>query len=64
MSELKEEHFEVISGNKAKVYEEQKGMRKELLSFVAECSAFNMQELYSEMQRMKRIRKDVKWEEQ
>jgi len=42
MSELKEEHFEVISEN------------------VAECSAFNMQELYSEMQRMKRIRKDVK----
>jgi len=60
MSELKEEHFEVISKNKAKVYEEQKGMREELLSFVAECSAFNMQELYIEMQRMKRIRKDVK----
>jgi hypothetical protein len=60
MAELRDEHFEVISQNKARAYEEQKEMRRELLAFVAECNAFNMQELHSEMQRMKRIRKDIK----
>jgi len=50
----------VISQNKARAYEEQKEMRRELLAFVAECNAFNMQELHSEMQRMKRIKKDIK----
>ena len=57
MAELRDEHFEVISQNKARAYEEQKEMRRELLSFVAECNAFNMQELHSEMRRM---RKDIK----
>ena len=57
MTELRDEHFEVISQNKARAYEEQKEMRRELLSFVAECNAFNMQELHSEMRRM---RKDIK----
>tara|TARA_R100000781_G_scaffold99434_1_gene63025 strand:+ start:302 stop:484 length:183 start_codon:yes stop_codon:yes gene_type:complete len=60
MAELRDEHFEVISQNKAKAYEQQKIMRRELLAFVAECNAFNMQELYSEMQRMKRVKKDIK----
>ena len=59
MAELRDEHFEVISENKARAYEEQKQMRRELLTFVAECKAFNMQELHSEMQRMKRIKKDI-----
>ena len=56
MTELRDEHLEVISGNKAKAYEEQKSMRKELINFINSCSAFNMQELYSEMKRMKRIK--------
>ena len=56
MTELRDEHLEVISGNKAKAYEEQKSMRKELIKFVNNCSAFNMQELHSEMKRMKRIK--------
>ena len=60
MAELRDEHFEVISQNKARAYEEQKQMRRELLTVVAECNAFNMQELHSEMQRMKRIKKDIK----
>jgi len=60
MAELRDEHFEVISQNKARAYEEQKQMRRELLAFVAECNSFNMQELHSEMQRMKRVRKDIK----
>tara|TARA_B100001063_G_scaffold221053_1_gene226409 strand:- start:110 stop:283 length:174 start_codon:yes stop_codon:yes gene_type:complete len=57
MAELRDEHFEVISKNKAKAYEEQKSMRKELIDFINDCNAFNMQELHSEMKRMKRIRK-------
>jgi|TARA_X000001036_G_C20488740_1_gene728870 hypothetical protein len=60
MAELRDEHLEVISQNKARAYEEQKQMRRELLAFVAECNSFNMQELHSEMQRMKRVRKDIK----
>ncbi len=57
MAELRDEHFEVISENKAKAHEEQKSMRKELIDFINNCSQFNMQELYSEMKRMKRLRK-------
>ena len=34
MAELRDEHFEVISENKARAYEEQKSMRKELIDFI------------------------------
>ena len=54
MAELRDEHFEVISKNKAKAYEEQKSMRKELIDWIESCSQQHMQELYSEMRRMKR----------
>jgi hypothetical protein len=54
MAELKEEHFETIDKNKAKAYEEQKSMRQELIDWVNSCSAMHMQELHSEMRRMKR----------
>ena len=54
MAELKEEHFEVISKNKAQAYKQQKEMRDELAFFVMNCTHFQMQELYSEMKRMKR----------
>ncbi len=54
MAELKEEHFEVISKNKAKAYEEQKSMREELIEWVKTCDKLHMGELYSEMRRMKR----------
>ena len=57
MAELRDEHFEVISKNKAKAFEEQKSMRQELIDFINNCSAFNIQELHSEMKRMKRIKK-------
>jgi len=43
-----------ITENKAKAHEEQKGMREELAFFVMNCTHFQMQELYSEMKRMKR----------
>tara|TARA_B100000683_G_scaffold258981_1_gene282249 strand:- start:356 stop:529 length:174 start_codon:yes stop_codon:yes gene_type:complete len=57
MTELRDEHFEVISKNKAKAHEEQKNMRDELAFFVMNCTQFQMQELYSEMKRMKRSKK-------
>ena len=58
MTELRDEHFEIISKNKAKAHEEQKSMRKELVDFINNCSKFNMQELHSEMKRMKRMKHD------
>jgi len=54
MAQQNEEHFEVISGNKAKAYEEQKEMRQELIKWINSCDKFQMVELYSEMRRMKR----------
>ena len=58
MTELRDEHFEVISKNKAKAHEQQKDMRDELAFFAMNCTQFQMQELYSEMKRMKRIKND------
>ena len=40
MAELGDEHFEVISENKARAHEQQKGMRDELAFFVMNCSQF------------------------
>jgi len=54
MAELKEEHFETIDKNKAKAHEEQKSMRQELIDWINSCSTMHMQELHSEMTRMKR----------
>jgi hypothetical protein len=54
MAQQNEEHFEVISSNKAKAYEEQKEMRQELIKWINSCNKFQMVELYSEMRRMKR----------
>jgi hypothetical protein len=58
MAELRDEHFEVISKNKAQAHEQQKAMRDELAFFALNCSQFQMQELYSEMKRMKRMKND------
>jgi len=58
MAELRDEHFEVISKNKARAHEQQKDMRDELSFFVLNCTQFQMQELYSEMKRMKRMKND------
>jgi hypothetical protein len=58
MAELRDEHFEVISKNKARAHEQQKDMRDELSFFVMNCNQFQMQELYSEMKRMKRMKND------
>tara|TARA_A100000172_G_scaffold36256_1_gene21988 strand:- start:1403 stop:1588 length:186 start_codon:yes stop_codon:yes gene_type:complete len=58
MAELRDEHLEVISKNKARAHEQQKEMRDELAFFVLNCTQFQMQELYSEMKRMKRMKND------
>ena len=58
MAELRDEHFEVISKNKARAHEQQKDMIDGLSFFVMNCTQFQMQELYSEMKRMKRMKND------
>ena len=37
MAELKDEHFEIISKNKAKAHDEQKSMRQELIDWIKSC---------------------------
>ena len=60
MAQQNEEHFEVISSNKAKAYEEQKEMRQELIKWINSCDKFQMLELYSEMRRMKGVQYNAK----
>jgi len=54
MAEMRDEHFEVISENRARAHEQQKEMRQELIEWVKTCDKLQMGELYSEMKRMKR----------
>ncbi len=54
MAQQNEEHLEVISQNKAKAYEEQKEMREECADFVKDCSTFHLQEIHSEIKRLKK----------
>ena len=54
MAQQNEEHLEVISKNKAKAYEEQKEMREECSAFITTCSSFHLQEIYSEIRRLKK----------
>ena len=54
MAQQNEEHLEVISKNKAKAYEEQKEMREECSTFITTCSSFHLQEIYSEIRRLKK----------
>jgi len=54
MTELKQDHFEVIDGNKQRAFEERKQMRVELAEFIDKCNTYNLMKLYDEY---KRIRK-------
>ena len=45
---------EVQSKNKAKAFEEQKEMREECSTFITTCSSFHLQEIYSEIRRLKK----------
>ena len=45
---------EVQTKNKAKAFEEQKEMRKECADFIKDCSTFHLQEIFSEIRRLKK----------
>ena len=54
MTELKQDHFEVIDSNKHKAYEQQKEMRNEIAFFAFNCPKFKLFKLYDEYKRIKR----------
>ena len=54
MTELKNEHFEVIDKNKQKAHEERQNMRDQLAYFVLNCNSFDLMKLYDEFKRLKR----------
>ena len=54
MTELKNEHFEVIDKNKQKAYEDRQNMRDQLAYFVLNCNSFDLMKLYDEFKRLKR----------
>ena len=54
MTELKDEHFEVISKNKQKAYDERQKMRDQLAFFVLNCDSYDLMKLYDEFKRLKR----------
>ena len=54
MTELKQDHFEVIDSNKHKAYEEQKQMRDEIAFFALNCPKFKLFKQYDEYKRIKR----------
>lgn len=53
MAELREEHFEVIDKNKAKIHQDQKDMRDESLQFVGSCSIYDLQEVFKLIKTLK-----------
>ena len=59
MAELKEEHLEVISGNRARAYEERKIMRRDLIEFIEKCDSFKLMKLYNEYKRLKKWWRDI-----
>ena len=54
MTELKDEHFEVISKNKQKAHEERQKMRDQLAFFVLNCDSYDLMKLYDEFKRLKK----------
>ena len=54
MTELKQEHFEVIDKNKHKVKLEQTAMRDQLAFFVLNCGVYELTKLYDEYKRLKK----------
>lgn len=54
MTELKQEHFEVIDKNKQKAREQQRDMRDQLAVFVLNCSVYELTRLYDEYKRLKK----------
>ena len=58
MTQQNEQHFHLHDSNKAKAYEEQKEMRKDLKYFVSYFSFFELQKLYKEMKLVKKYEKN------
>ena len=54
MTELKQDHFEVIDSNKQRAYEEQKQMRRDISDFALNCSKFKLFKLHDEYKRIKK----------
>ena len=54
MTELKNEHFEVIDKNKQKAHEDRQNMRDQLAFFVLNCNSFDLMKLYDDFKRLKR----------
>ena len=54
MVELKEEHFEVIDGNKQRAFEERKQMRVELAKYIDKCGIYELSKLYDEYKRLRK----------
>ena len=54
MTELKQDHFEVIDGNKQRACEEQKQMRVELAEYIDKCGTYELARLYDEYRRLRK----------
>ena len=54
MTELKQEHFEVIDKNKQKAREQQRDMRDQLAVFILNCNVYELTRLYDEYKRLKK----------
>ena len=56
MTELKNEHFEVIDKNKQKAHEDRQKMRTELIKYINNCDAYELSMIYNEYKRLKKNR--------
>ena len=56
MTELKDEHFEVIDKNKQKALEDRKKMRIEIKDYIDNCNAYELSIIYNEYKRLKKNR--------
>tara|TARA_R100000773_G_C4149282_1_gene72122 strand:+ start:104 stop:274 length:171 start_codon:yes stop_codon:yes gene_type:complete len=54
MTELKQEHFEVIDKNKQKAHEDRQKMRSELIDYVNSCNTYELSIIYNEYRRLKK----------
>ena len=54
MTELKQDHFEVIDKNKQKALNDRKKMRIEIKDYVDKCDPYELSIIYNECKRLKR----------
>ena len=54
MTELKQEHFELIDSNKQRAHEERKQMRVELTEYIDKCNTYELSRLDDEYKRIKK----------